>query len=258
MSALTNNNRLRHSKLISNRVPLPADWKFGPFGKRLGSVRSADGVILNLPQSEKPSVAKFVFIQDKSDLEAVGNEVRISKLMSNAGIGPKIYYAKILKLPKDFSIDNNLLSHGVGKPRAVAIIVMENLYDGKRVVKAYTAQEALNNGWYIPVSVIARMVKKMHSLGIIHADMHPGNIMIQQIRRLMGGFYYRPIIIDYGRSIMLNHSLTNQNANNYGREGRTKKNAWWFKNGATPVLLNSNALALLQRKRAAKKKVKTI
>lgn len=257
MSNLTNNNRVRHMKLISNRVPLPANWKYGAFGKRLGSTRSADGVILDLPQAEKPSVAKFVFIQDAQDLETVKNEVQISKIMSNAGLGPKIYYSTIIKLPGKFRT-NNLLRNGSTRPRAVALIVMENLYAGKRVIKAYTAQDALDHGYYIPISVIAKMVTKMHGLGIIHADMHPGNIMIQQIRRLMGGYYYRPIIIDFGRSILLNHSLTNANANAAGTNGRTKKNSWWWKNGAMPVLLNSNALALLQRKKATKKRARVV
>jgi hypothetical protein len=132
---------------------------------------------------------------------------------------------------------------------------MENLYKGPGVVDTYTVDEGYESKKFIPFEKIRVLINKMHKAGVIHADMHQNNIMIQKIKGPFG-YKYRPLIIDFGRSLKTNKSFkTNANANAYVKIGRTKDKLWWYSNdNGMPVLLNGNAwnMAKQMNRRAPK------
>lgn len=220
---------------------------FGRIGKRLGSERSADGFVFDLPDTLAPTgdkmVLKVIFSYDDDPT----SEISIGEYCGREGIGPKVFAAYRVKCPPGQTIYNivknkgallsnkvNLFinynepkepgnTHSPGNIRHkrfkyIYLIVMENLYENpkRHVVAAETLKKALTDPRFsIPFARIKGLREKMQKAGIIHADLHPGNIVIQKIQRPSGSVYFRPIIIDFGRSIRLGRSFaSNQNINN--------------------------------------------
>ena len=207
------------------------NWPWGNFGIRLGGRRSADGMIYNLPDapmnltSNNKVVAKFIFSNDDDP----ANEIKISNLLAGHRIGPKIFKSYSADVSKTLFLRNvgtnrlhvrngpysgssyiNLFQQFVKynfsskQFNRVYIIIMENLYDNpsRGVVDGFTLGDVLGRkpdtaGVKIPVAQLRKKYEKMHDLGVVHGDMHPGNIVIQKLTR--GRFGAR--IIDFGRSI---------------------------------------------------------
>lgn len=235
-------------------------WPWGKVGKRLGSSRSADGVIIDLPYGKSRNgsnvVAKFIFAESASDLNRAKQEYIIGNMMSKAGVGPIVYDYYEMTIGSNVNLENllkkssgsssvNLFQGNVNASsfKHCIVIIMENLYKGPGVVDTYTVAEGYKAKKPIPFEKIRAIIDKMHKLGVIHADMHQNNIMVQQIKTRTG-YKYRPLIIDFGRSLKTNKSFkTNANANAYAKMGRTKSQLWWWSNNnnVLPVLLNGNA-----------------
>jgi serine/threonine protein kinase len=237
-------------------------WPWGKLGKRLGSTRSADGVVIDLPDARSANggnvVAKFIFTQLTSELKRAQQEYVIGNMMSKAGVGPKVFDYYEMNIPFTVNLENmmkkssgsnsvNLFQENTNPKyfKKCIVIIMENLYKGPGVVDAYTLYEGYTQKKPIPFDDIRKLIDKMHDLGVIHADMHQDNIMVQKIKKEKGlGYKYRPLIIDFGRSLKTNMSFkTNANANAYAKMNRYQNGMWWYSNklGDMPVLLNGNA-----------------
>lgn len=270
--SLTASNKVRHGKMLESimnmygktntgRNLLMKTWRWGALGSRLGTMRSADGVVVDLPHSKAPGgknvVAKFIFASTQADLNRARQEYDIGKMMSIANIGPKVYAYYEVDIPTNMNLNNmfkkasgnsnssNLFQYNVNVKnfKYCVIIIMENLYKNKGVVDTYSVSDGFDNYKVIPFQKIRNLINKMHYLGIIHADMHPHNVMVQKIKGVFG-FTYRPVIIDFGRSLKTNKTFkSNENANAFASQGRFKNERWWYPNNGEglPVLLNGNA-----------------
>jgi predicted Ser/Thr protein kinase len=100
---LTNANRVRHAKfgqLFMNAVGL----KYRLLS-RLGSRRSADGIIYDIG---KGRVAKLIFIGrgGAGSVDQIKKEYNIGKMLSTAGVGPKVYGMKVVEIPNLLNIKN--------------------------------------------------------------------------------------------------------------------------------------------------------
>lgn len=230
--ALSSPNRVRHGKMFFD-VVLPyimkeatiknldtgaktTRWGWGMTGKRLGATRSADGVVIDLPDAPKTRtngdsvVLKLVVAYDKYPED----EVKIARKAGNAGIGPHIYAAYKVKLNRQLAkdIEESIDDEGLGPlnllkggPTRIApymyIIIMENLYKNPKrgVVSAKDLYEYKNKKQFLPE--LRRKIDKLHQLGIAHGDMHTRNIIVQTVKSPTGKTRYVVKIIDYGRSL---------------------------------------------------------
>ena len=282
--SLTPNNRVRHSKILNALMNLNAanntgktlklrTWKWGKLGGRLGGSRSADGVIIDLPDGlsndGKNVVAKFIFAKTASDLTRAKQEYIIGNMMGKAGVGPKVYDYYEITIGSNVNLENlmkkssgsnsvNLFQGNVNVSnfKNCIVIIMENLYKGKGLLVTYTVYEGYRDKKVIPFEKIRAIIDKMHKLGVIHADMHQNNIMVQKIKGPFG-IKYRPLIIDFGRSLKTNKSFkTNANANAYAKLGRKKSELWWYSNepNVMPVLLNGNGWNMTKKMNIRKPK----
>jgi serine/threonine protein kinase len=287
MSALTNNNRVRHSKTINALLNLDAEnmttgiihspvrsWPWGKLGKRLGTFRSADGVVLDLPDAIAPDgkkvVAKFIFTTSFKQMQAAEREYKLGRMMASAGIGAKPYaiyelyqkdgpngsfvnYGQVVKNKLGsggnslFSYDQNLSDFG-----NAYIIIMENLYKGPGLVGAYTVKDAMAANLPIPYRQLKKAVNRMHRFGIIHGDLHYGNVMIQYIKKPYRLATTRVVIIDFGRSVLANRPLVSiKNANEVAKAGRTRgtgnQSQWYYNPNGNSILLNGNAMKYYNR-----------
>jgi predicted Ser/Thr protein kinase len=100
---LTSANRVRHAKfgqMFMNAVGL----KYRLLS-RLGSRRSADGVIYDIG---KGRVAKLIFIGrgGAGSVDQIKKEYEIGKILSTAGVGPKVYGMKVVEIPNLLNIKN--------------------------------------------------------------------------------------------------------------------------------------------------------
>ncbi len=100
---LTNANRVRHAKfgqMFMNAVGL----KYRLLS-RLGSRRSADGVIYDIG---KGRVAKLIFIGrgGAGSVDQIKKEYEIGKILSTAGVGPKVYGMKVVEIPNLLNVKN--------------------------------------------------------------------------------------------------------------------------------------------------------
>jgi predicted Ser/Thr protein kinase len=100
---LTNANRVRHAKfgqLFMNAVGLKYKLL-----SRLGSRRSADGIIFDIG---KGRVVKLIFIGrgGAGSVDQIKNEYKIGKMLSTAGVGPKVYGMKVVEIPNLLNIKN--------------------------------------------------------------------------------------------------------------------------------------------------------
>lgn len=211
--------------------PAQTRWDWGNFGTRLGGSRSADGMIYSLPNAPptltggNSVVAKFIFADDNGPAE----EVKISNLLGKERIGPKIFKCYSANVAKSLFIRNigtdklrvrnglyrgssfiNLFQQFVKYNfsrqnfNRVFIIIMENLYSNPvaGVEAGFTVSEIVSgkpgtSGMRVPLRQLVQKYTKMHELGVVHGDMHTGNIVVQKLAR--GRFSVR--IIDFGRSI---------------------------------------------------------
>ena len=219
----------------------PARWKWGTIGPRIGSRRSADGMLYTLPNAsmnntkQNNAVIKIIFAEDDSPKQ----EVIISKMMSAHRLGPRIFECY------SADIDMNLLMRNIGMNRLqfrngpqrgqsfinlfqtftqylfgrgqtfskVYILVMENLYKNpsRGVKNGFTVDDLMKHkpgtaGVKFPYEQFVYKFNKMHELGIIHGDMHPGNIIVQALEKNKFGVR----IIDFGRSIHTGRPITTQ------------------------------------------------
>ena len=134
---LTNANRVRHAKfgqLFMNAVGL----KYRLLS-RLGSRRSADGIIFDIG---KGRVAKLIFIGrgGAGSVDQIKNEYKIGKMLSTAGVGPKVYGMKVVEIPNLLNIKNKNLS----------------LWPTVNQVRNTAIRGALNEGYYKKQSEAAR------------------------------------------------------------------------------------------------------
>jgi hypothetical protein len=255
--ALNSQNRLRHRDVILLLMTQPliikklmgpphtntdtfrvSEWPWGELGNRLGSRRSRDGIIFDLPKSpmrlsnNNKVVAKFIF----SDSDAPRLESEISYYMGVHRIGPTIYAAYETKInlglwAMQLSRTPSLLKYGKinlfqdwnNRPlenkgfTKLFIIIMENLYFNphKGVIEGATINDVIKNRlpWTIPYRQLRDKINKMHELGVVHGDMHTDNIVVQKIRS-SNGIKYGVRIIDFGVSLMTADRLSsNRNAN---------------------------------------------
>lgn len=230
-----------------NRIGRALDenkWKWGNIGPRIGSRRSADGMLYTLPNASMKNtnnnkvVIKIIF----SDDESPKKEIAISKILSAHRIGPRIFDCY------SADIDMTLLLRNIGQNRLVFkngpkrgqsfinlfqsfntylfgngqsfnkvyMLVMENLYHNpsRGVKNGFTIADIIENkpgarAVKIPFKQFTDKFNRMHELGIIHGDMHPGNIIVQVLEKNKFGIR----IIDFGRSINTGRSLTKSEAN---------------------------------------------
>ena len=269
MNTLTSENRNRHSLAMRNilnnafsisggftKVNLNtgepmigaynSSWPYGPVRARLGSRRSADGFVFDLPNYTAPDGGKVVLKVIFSNDDNPKSEISIGKLAGNHGIGPKIYAAYRLMAPTGQRIFNIMQSKGhllngyvnlfqqyrqrnirTKRFRFIYLIIMENLYSNpaRHVVGAKELENAFKNrSYHIPIKKLMGLRKKLQGFGVIHADMHLGNIIIQKVQ-VGSRTYYKPVIIDYGRSLRVPRSFSsNQNVNQYIRTNLGARN----------------------------------
>ena len=243
--ALTSPNRVRHGKMFFD-VILPYimneasivnldtgskinKWGWGMTGKRLGSVRSADGVVLDLPDAPKSKtngdsvVLKLVTSYDKYPED----EVKIARKAGNAGIGPHIYAAYKVKLSSKLrqDIEESIDDEGLGPLNLLKgastqiapylyIIIMENLYKNPKrgVVSAKDLYEYTNKKPFLPE--LRRKIDRLHQLGIAHGDMHTRNIIVQTVKSPTGKTRHVVKIIDYGRSLTKSSPIRGSSSEN--------------------------------------------
>lgn len=233
--ALTDSTRVRHGKMFSE-VIIPffgfgtgmtdlstgkkiKQWPWGIPGKRIGSVRSADGVVIDLPTAPKSKtngdsvVMKVVFSYDKYPED----EIRIARKAGNANIGAHVYasYRIDLDAKNRADIREAIFDEGLQKSGAVNLlkgpdtmmtphiylIIMENLYHNPKrgVTSAKELYEYANKKPFLPE--LRRKINKLHALGIAHGDMHTRNILVQTVKSPSGKTRHVVKIIDYGRSL---------------------------------------------------------
>lgn len=232
MNTLTNNNKARHPVIFQQLLPTlrltdvfsgaAVQWPWGPLGRRLGSRRSADGVIFQLTGNK---AAKFIFSTDDGPL----GEVNISKIGGDNDISPKIYGAyrspfnsvaftqSIHTLGQTKGGHVNIFQNYIENPmermqfNKVFIIVMEQ-FNGANLSEILAGDPGTGD-IRIAESGFERLVNKMHALGIIHADLHMGNIFVDRTK----GFR----LIDFGRSLATGRPLTPNNANNFLNRRKT-------------------------------------
>ena len=100
---ILNANRVRHAK-FGQMFMNAAGLKYKILS-RLGGRRSADGIIFDIG---KGRVLKLIFIgrSGAGSVDQIKKEYEIGKMMSQAGIGPKVYGMKVVDLPNLLNIKN--------------------------------------------------------------------------------------------------------------------------------------------------------
>jgi hypothetical protein len=239
--------RVNAATLSQNTDP----WLWGTLGPRIGGTRSADGMIYDLPNAplnltnQGKVVLKMIFADSTYPL----GEIKIGAIAGDARIGPRVYAAYSCRIPNAREISANItarreklrLQNGseyinlfqqywtrnsafeTKSINSMYMIVMENLYKNpsRGVVDGTTLKDMIEartrsryTSWKVPLQSIRTRLNKLHELGIVHADLHPGNVVIQKIRKQNGTFDYSARIIDFGRSVQVNRRLvSNANAN---------------------------------------------
>jgi serine/threonine protein kinase len=90
--------------------------------------------------------------------EIIQNEIRITKKMSDLGIGPKLYDIFICK------------------PNGEPYIFFVLEYFNQNALDVYL----YNGGIITPddTKSISKLINRMHAAGVVHTDLHPGNILV--------------------------------------------------------------------------------
>ena len=156
---LLNANRVRHAKfgqLFMNAVGLKYKLL-----SRLGSRRSADGIIFDIG---KGRVVKLIFIGrgGAGSVDQIKNEYKIGKMLSTAGVGPKVYGMKVVQIPNLLNIKNKdpslwptinqvmnravkgALNEGYYKKQSEAARGLEHVFQGKQRAQTFN----LFQNWY--------------------------------------------------------------------------------------------------------------
>ena len=100
---LLNANRVRHAKF--GQMLMNATGLKYRLLSRLGSRRSADGIIFDIG---KGRVAKLIFIGrgGAGSVDQIKKEYQIGKMLSTAGVGPKVYGMKVVEIPNLLNVKN--------------------------------------------------------------------------------------------------------------------------------------------------------
>ena len=100
---LTNANRVRHAK-FGQMLMNAAGLKYRLLS-RLGSRRSADGIIFDIG---KGRVVKLIFIGrgGAGSVDQIKKEYEIGKMLSTAGVGPKVYGMEVVQIPNLLNVKN--------------------------------------------------------------------------------------------------------------------------------------------------------
>lgn len=144
----------------------------GVYGKFISV--SADPCIKGLPKGLKKVGVKLEYFKDfyvpSQSAEGVSNAVKIAKKAAKLGIGPQLYDVFIAKDAKD----------------RIMIVKVAEIIDGK--TWADTEWESPEKK-HAAAKELRAHIQKMNEAGIIHHDLHSGNVMID----VSGRIY----IIDY-------------------------------------------------------------
>ena len=252
--ALSDSNKVRHGKMFSE-VILPyllhgsglhnlstgkktSAWPWGTPGKRLGSTRSADGVVIDLPTAQKSKtngdsvVMKVVFSYDNYPED----EIRIARKAGNAGIGAHVYDAYKVDLDSETrkNIREGIIDEGLAQGSKVNLlkgattdmtphiylIIMENLYHNPKrgVTDAKELYDYKNKKPFL--AELRRKIDRLHELGIAHGDMHMRNILVQTVKSPTGKTRHVLKIIDYGRSLNRSGGFSGSGSANVFVKGR--------------------------------------
>ena len=100
---LLNANRVRHAKF--GQMLMNATGLKYRLLSRLGSRRSADGIIFDIG---KGRVVKLIFIGrgGAGSVDQIKKEYQIGKMLSTAGVGPKVYGMKVVEIPNLLNVKN--------------------------------------------------------------------------------------------------------------------------------------------------------
>ena len=103
VNELLNANRVRHAK-FGQMLMNAAGLKYRLLS-RLGSRRSADGIIFDIG---KGRVVKLIFIGrgGAGSVDQIKKEYEIGKMLSTAGVGPKVYGMEVVQIPNLLNIKN--------------------------------------------------------------------------------------------------------------------------------------------------------
>ncbi len=104
---LTNSNRARHTKFFQGVIDhIGLKYKLLT---RLGSRRSLDGIVFDIG---KGRVLKFIFIGRGAvnDIKQVKKEYKVAKIMSDTGLGPKVYGFHEFTVPNLLNMRNTIPS----------------------------------------------------------------------------------------------------------------------------------------------------
>ena len=168
---LLNANRVRHAKfgqLFMNAVGLKYKLL-----SRLGSRRSADGIIFDIG---KGRVVKLIFIGrgGAGSVDQIKNEYKIGKMLSTAGVGPKVYGMKVVQIPNLLNIKNKdpslwptinqvmnravkgALNEGYYKKQSEAARGLEHVFQGKQRAQTFN----MFQNWYYNRNTNYNRVKK--------------------------------------------------------------------------------------------------
>ena len=156
---LLNANRVRHAKfgqLFMNAVGLKYKLL-----SRLGSRRSADGIIFDIG---KGRVVKLIFIGrgGADSVDQIKKEYEIGKMLSTAGVGPKVYGMEVVQIPNLLNIKNKdpslwptinqvmnravkgALNEGYYKKQSEAARGLEHVFQGKQRAQTFN----MFQNWY--------------------------------------------------------------------------------------------------------------
>lgn len=200
---LSNTNKIRHAQNVAQGIDrltvAEGVWKKAvtPI-MRVGSTRTADGAAFLL--SDKRYVAKLMFYSTTRDMDNIYNEYYIGEELGDAGVGPKVYALLHVDF-KPSRLPTNLLRNS--KPgRSGYFIIMENIAYG--ATRLETLSEYVRRTKVYPLKQIEKLYNKMYEDGVIHGDLHAGNILIKSVK----GSPARAYIIDFGRSKLVENINT--------------------------------------------------
>lgn len=202
---LTSNNKKRHAvsvlrsvlsrRFLNGNASLPNMYPV----MRVGSTRTTDGAAFLM--SDDKYVCKLLFYKGSSDLASIQNEFAVGKIMGNLGLSPKCYAMHDLDM-NPATVNANLLSNRSMRSKHAIMIIMENLAKGAKKLESLT-DYVWRTGKY-PEKAVMALYTKMSGAGILHGDLHAGNIMVKTLPSGKVKLY----IIDFGRSIILGPGVT--------------------------------------------------
>jgi len=143
-------------------------------------------------------------VENESDSAQMMREIHMNKYASDAGIAPEVHFSVILNSANK----KQLLEH-------IKQIISSNTFFenyeasgevmlmGMEFVRGRTLNDMVDKRKYAKKAI--EKVEDMHNIGLIHGDLHPGNIMIDDNGKIL--------IIDFG----LSHLISNTPDFSYGK-----------------------------------------